>query len=92
MGLLLATIVGLGWMSFRRLEVLVAPVVEQEIAAEVEGTGTVTTNVLAIVGSKISGRIESMLVQEGDVVKRGQIVAVLDLNQASWEGRLSAVA
>ncbi len=77
-GLLLVTVVGLGWMFFRPSEVMVAPVTEQEIVAEVEGTGTVTTNVLAKVGSKISGRIEKMLVQEGDVVERGQVVAVLE--------------
>ncbi|MHB8970676.1 MAG: efflux RND transporter periplasmic adaptor subunit [Pirellulaceae bacterium] len=77
-GLLIVTIVGLGWMFFRPSEVAVALVAEQNIVAEVEGTGTVTTKVLAKVGSKISGRIEKMLVQEGDVVEEGQIVAVLE--------------
>ena len=76
--LLLVAIVGLGWMFFRPSEVMVAPVVEQEIVGEVEGTGTVTTKVLANVGSKINGRIEKMLVQEGDIVKEGQIVAILE--------------
>ena len=76
--LFLVAIVGLGWMFFRPSEVMVAPVVEQEIVGEVEGTGTVTTKVLANVGSKINGRIEKMLVQEGDIVKEGQIVAILE--------------
>ena len=57
---------------------MVAPVVQQEITSEVEGTGTVTTRVLANVGSKIDGRIEKMLVEEGDLVKAGQIVATLE--------------
>jgi HlyD family secretion protein len=58
--------------------VVVASVVEQEVVAEVEGTGTVTTKVLAKVGSKINGRIEKMLVDEGDFVKEGQLVALLE--------------
>lgn len=74
----LVAIVGLGWMFLRPVEVVVAPVVEQEIVGEVEGTGTVTTKVLANVGSKINGRIEKMLVQEGDIVEEGQIVAKLE--------------
>ena len=76
--LLLVAIAGVGWMLFRPIDVMVALVAEQEIVAEVEGTGTVTTKVLANVGSKINGRIEKMLVQEGDFVKEGQIVAVLE--------------
>jgi RND family efflux transporter MFP subunit len=76
--LLLAAIVGLGWWFFRPPEMMVAPVVRQEITSEVEGTGTVTTKVLANVGSKISGRIEKMLVEEGDIVQAGQVVATLE--------------
>ena len=76
--ILLLVIVGIGWMLLRPNDVMVAIVVEQEIVAEVQGTGTVTTKVLANIGSKISGRIEKMLVQEGDVVEMGQIIAVLE--------------
>jgi RND family efflux transporter MFP subunit len=76
--LLLVAIAGLGWRFLRPSEVTVAPVVQQEIAAEVEGTGTVTTKVLANVGSKIDGRIEQMLVEEGDLVRAGQVVATLE--------------
>lgn len=59
-------------------EVRVAPVVNQDLVAEVQGTGTVTTNVQPKVGSKINGRIETVLVEEGDFVKEGQLVAVLE--------------
>jgi RND family efflux transporter MFP subunit len=76
--LLLLAIVGAGWMLLRPREVVVAPVVEQEVVAEVEGTGTVTTKVLAKVGSKINGRIEKMLVDEGDLVQKDQVVALLE--------------
>lgn len=59
-------------------EVLVVPVAERDLVAEVQGTGTVSTDVLAIVGSKITGRIERVLVDEGDLVRTGQLVAVLE--------------
>jgi RND family efflux transporter MFP subunit len=97
--LLVVAIAGVGWMLFRPYEVVVATVVEQETVAEVEGTGTVTTRVLAQVGSKINGRIEKMLVQEGDVVEELQIVAVLedtdlrrqlDIARAEMEGAMAS--
>jgi RND family efflux transporter MFP subunit len=78
LGLLLLALIAGGWMLLRPREVMVATVVDQKIVAEVEGTGTVTTKVLANVGSKINGRIEKMLVQENDFVEKDQIVAVLE--------------
>ncbi|MCI0459668.1 MAG: efflux RND transporter periplasmic adaptor subunit [Gemmataceae bacterium] len=65
-------------MFFDPREVSVAPVVRQNVVAEVQGTGTVTTKVLPRVGSKITGRIDKVLVDEGDFVKEGQLVAVLE--------------
>ncbi|MBA4063070.1 MAG: hypothetical protein C0501_05050 [Isosphaera sp.] len=59
-------------------EVSVAAVREQSVVAEVSGTGTVTTKVLSKVGTKLTGRVEKVLVDEGDVVKEGQLVAVLE--------------
>lgn len=75
---LLGAVVGIGWMVLRPREVLVVVIAEQDIVAEIEGTGTVTTKVLVNVGSKINGRIEKMLVEEGDVVEKGQIVVVME--------------
>ncbi|MBN9520143.1 efflux RND transporter periplasmic adaptor subunit [bacterium] len=59
-------------------DVTTAPVREQAIVAEVAGTGTVTTKVLAKVGSKLTGRVDKVLVDEGDTVKEGQLVALLE--------------
>ena len=50
-------------------EVVVAPVTEMDVVAEVQGTGPVTTKVLVRIGSKITGRVEEVLVEEGDLVK-----------------------
>lgn len=66
-------------------EVVVAQVTRQDFTGEVQGTGTVNVDVLATVGAKIPGRVERMLVNEGDVVRSGQVVATLedtDLRQA----------
>lgn len=65
-------------MFFDPREVSVAPIVTRDIVAEVQGTGTVTTKVLPRVGSKINGRVEKVLVDEGDFVKAGDLVAVLE--------------
>ena len=59
-------------------EVVVAQVRQQDFTGEVQGTGTVNVDVLATVGAKISGRVERMLVNEGDFVRSGQVVATLE--------------
>jgi HlyD family secretion protein len=48
------------------------------LAAEVEGTGTVTADAVADIASKITGRVEQVFADEGDFVRRGQTVARLD--------------
>lgn len=58
--------------------VSVAEVTRGDMAGEVEGTGTVTADVLADIAPKITGRVEQVFVDEGDDVRKGQIVATLD--------------
>jgi RND family efflux transporter MFP subunit len=58
--------------------VVVAEVRRQDYTGEIQGTGTINVAVLASVGAKIPGRIERMLVDEGDVVRPGQVVATLE--------------
>lgn len=59
-------------------EVSIAAVAVQDVVAEVQGTGTVATERQPRMGSKINGRIERVLVDEGDFVKEGQLLAVLE--------------
>lgn len=59
-------------------EVVVAQVRQQDFTGEVQGTGTINVDVLAAVGAKIPGRIERILVNEGDFVRSGQVVATLE--------------
>ena len=56
----------------------VSQVMQQDYTGELHGTGTINVAVLAAVGAKIPGRIERMLVDEGDVVHAGQIIATLE--------------
>lgn len=48
------------------------------LTIKVEGTGTVEPRTKVSLKSKASGRIEKLLVKEGDNVTKGQVVAVLD--------------
>ena len=59
-------------------EVVIAQARQQDYAGEVQGTGTINVDVLAAVGAKIPGRIERVLVNEGDFVRSGQVVATLE--------------
>jgi membrane fusion protein (multidrug efflux system) len=58
--------------------VAVAQVRQENYTGELQGTGTINVAVLASVGAKVSGRIERMLVDEGDVVHAGQVIATLE--------------
>lgn len=83
---LLALLIILALAAALRLTVLRPPLVSVvevkrgNVIAEIEGTGTVTADVLASISSKITGRVQQVFVNEGDAVKKGQIVAALDQN------------
>ncbi|MGC8550767.1 MAG: efflux RND transporter periplasmic adaptor subunit [Acidobacteriaceae bacterium] len=59
-------------------QVTVAQVRRQDFTSEVEGTGTITVDQLAAISAKIPGRIEQVLVDQGDFVHRGQVLATLE--------------
>jgi HlyD family secretion protein len=76
--ILVATIIGLRLTVFGPPVVSIAEVGRGDLAAEVEGTGTVAADALADIASKITGRVERVFVDEGDFVKEGETVATLD--------------
>lgn len=76
--LAVAAILLVKYFLFTPPEVVVVQVRQQDYTGEVQGTGTVNVDVLAAVGAKIPGRIERMLVNEGDFVHSGQIIATLE--------------
>jgi HlyD family secretion protein len=48
------------------------------IVSEVLGTGTLEARVQATISAKISGRIAEVLADQGDRIKKGQVLAMLD--------------
>jgi len=66
------------WLKFAPARVVRHTVGRGEIVAEVMGTGTLEAHVKANIGPKISGLIIDVLVDQGDHVKCGQILARLD--------------
>jgi RND family efflux transporter MFP subunit len=69
------------WAIFEYLRpspVTVVDVVVREIAPAIQGVGTVEAKVVVQVGAKITGRVITVLVDQGDEVKVGQILARLD--------------
>jgi RND family efflux transporter MFP subunit len=63
------------------IEVVTARVVEsqqQQVPVSLRSTGTVHARQTAVVSAQVMGRIQQMLVREGDSVRAGQTLAVLD--------------
>lgn len=84
-GVVLVTLVsGLLYVQFfsRAVSVAVQPVRGPSVVA-VYATGTVEPVQVARVGANVSGRIEQVLVHEGDTVVEGEVLAILDNREAS---------
>ncbi len=65
----------------RRYETMQARVVEsrqQRAPVNVRSTGTVHARETAVVSAQVMGRIQQVLVHEGDSVRAGQTLVVLD--------------
>lgn len=66
------------WLKFSPVPVIEHRVESGEIVAEVMGTGTLEARVKSTISPEIAGRIESLLVDQGDKVKAGQTLFTLD--------------
>ena len=86
MGIGVAVIAAAGFLSFSLLSqstlTAVQPVRGPSVVA-VYATGTVEPVQVARVGANVSGRIEQVLVHEGDTVVEGEVLAILDNREAS---------
>lgn len=60
------------------LPVTMQPVALTTVPLEVEVTGTVQPELYAPIASKVMGRVQAVLVHEGDAVRRGQTLITLD--------------
>ncbi len=58
-----------------------------DLVAQVYGNGTVEAKVVVNIASKITGRIVEVDADQGDVVKRGQVLAKLDRSELEAQDR-----
>lgn len=65
----------------RVVTVEVATVARRDIVPVMSFSGNLEPEWSADISAKVDGRIDRMLVEEGDFVKAGQIIAVLDTNE-----------
>ena len=61
-----------------RLELSTAPVARRDISASVTATGTIDPIVKVVVGSQVSGRIQTLSASYNDRVKKGQVLAQIE--------------
>lgn len=66
------------WIRFSPVQVHQQQVARGEIRAEVLGTGTLEARINASISPKISGRIRTIAVDQGENVSNGQVLFTLD--------------
>ncbi|MBM4090661.1 MAG: HlyD family secretion protein, partial [Planctomycetes bacterium] len=78
-GLVIAAVAGVVyWVKFSPVPVTQHQVARGEIVAEVMGTGTLEAHFKSTISPKIAGRLQEVLVDQGDAVKAGQLLVRLD--------------
>jgi RND family efflux transporter MFP subunit len=91
---LLAVLGGVGWMLLGHRAVAVqtatavAPTSDSEAGAVLQATGYVTARRQATVSAQITGTLTAVLIEEGDHVKQGQVLARLD--DSGYKANLAA--
>lgn len=70
-----------GFFLLRPVAVTVAAVTTRDLVPAIQGVGTVEAKVVVNVSSKITDRVVSVLVDQGDTIKAGQVMARLDDTQ-----------
>lgn len=76
-GLLTAGVAG-AFFFFRPPQVTVAAAAVRDITPVIQGVGTVEAKTVVRVSAKITGRLVSVLADQGDTVRAGQLLATLD--------------
>jgi HlyD family secretion protein len=71
----------IGFYGFQPPAVTVATVTTRDIAPAMQGVGTVEAKVVVNVSSKVTGRVVSVAVDQGDTISAGQVLARLDAAQ-----------
>jgi RND family efflux transporter MFP subunit len=93
----LLVLAGIGWFAFGRekpLEVSTAPVVAIQQGASsssvLDASGYVVARRMATVSAKITGKVREVMIEEGQRVEAGQVMATLDPIDADAQRSLSA--
>ncbi len=88
--LLLAAIAGVViFLRTRPVPVEVHPIDRGPLVAEVMGTGTLEARVRATISPKIAGRLSEVLVDQGDHIEAGQLLASLDDDELAQQVRVA---
>jgi HlyD family secretion protein len=99
--IVLAVVVAAGLIAFfiyrqqaSYTKVLTAKIVRQDLATVVSGTGQIKPKTYANLGATSMGRITHLVVKEGEMVKKGQVVATVEhvQQEASVSGQQAAIA
>jgi HlyD family secretion protein len=99
--IVLAAVVAVGLVAFfiyrqqsGYTKVLTAKIVRQDLATIVSGTGQIKPKVYASLGATSMGRITHLYVKEGDMVKKGQMVATVEhvQQEANVAGQQATIA
>lgn len=79
-------LIGVGlWFWLRPEQVTTSEIVMRQIRPAVQGVGTVEAKVVIQLASKITGRIVTIHVDQGDTIKRGQTLIELEDSEAVAE-------
>jgi HlyD family secretion protein len=99
--IVLAVVVAAGLVAFMvykqqsgYTKVLTAKIARQDLATVVSGTGQIKPKTFANLGATSMGRITHLVVKEGELVKKGQVVATVEhvQQEASVAGQQAAIA
>jgi HlyD family secretion protein len=99
--IVLAVVVAAGLVAFMvykqqsgYTKVLTAKIARQDLATVVSGTGQIKPKTFANLGATSMGRITHLVVKEGEMVKKGQVVATVEhvQQEASVSGQQAAIA
>jgi len=82
-GLVVLVLLGLGFRSLRGRTVEAVRVKRTELLETLVVSGRVLARSKASLGSPVAGRVEAVLVEEGDRVKAGQLLVKLDESEAA---------
>lgn len=89
--LLVLAAAGIAFLAMRPVGVVVASVAKTGLQPVLQGVGTVEAKVAVQLGARIGGRVVAVLVDQGEPVRVGQVVARLEDSQLRAElGRAQA--